>query len=688
MFPSLYADVHAMKHPNLARRGHLFWWRRKVTINGATIPIDLSLRTANFYQARAIADRLGSVLEGVRMAYGECGSAVDSATLKRIFQDAMRWQLERILQSQVGSTEPIAAHRETNRVYAEFWRHHASRGADATWSEDDQARLIRAGWSPDDVEMLMGEANRHSGRLVSLRQLQVYANHFGFQLTPANENRVQQVVLSARAAACDAADHELGNEPGDLRHWVEDALAATHPLVFDEPPRTAPAPTEADPPAQQDRPPLATLSPDSGLAQESAAIDERRKPAKLLIEAKKECIAAYKAEQAWSSDSIEQVRTAIRLFDFACGGKVAVEAINKGHVAAFKDLCDALPNRWGRTREEQAGGMQASLDRAKTMDASKLGMARPTRNKHLTWISSVLAFAASDQGGNHEPADPASVEKAIREVRRGVGKKGGKSDRKRARDLRAAWTKDEIARLLSAPIWSGCENLDERLAPGSEIYHDAWYWAPLMMVLYGGRSSEIVALPLADTHESEPIPFFGIDYTDLRALKTVQSVRQLPLHPELIRLGFIDYVVAMRSTGHELLFPELHSPASKSFASTFYKSVFQKWRSWAFPTGTSWRHQVRGAMKDKDVHSFRGTASSMMKGKIQDSVRIDILGHEGETETTRTYDEEAALEDKLRALEILTPLTTHITARPLRLRPPERQKFGARRGRAKSSTPG
>jgi hypothetical protein len=83
------------------------------------------------------------------------------------------------------------------------------------------------------------------------------------------------------------------------------------------------------------------------------------------------------------------------------------------------------------------------------------------------------------------------------------------------------------------------------------------------------------------------------------------------------------------------------------------------------------------------VHSFRGTASSMMKGKVEDSVRIDILGHEGSNETTRTYDEEAPLRDKLEALAFLSPLTEHIVAYPLRLRPTDRQKFGSRRGRAK-----
>jgi integrase len=217
--------------------------------------------------------------------------------------------------------------------------------------------------------------------------------------------------------------------------------------------------------------------------------------------------------------------------------------------------------------------------------------------------------------------------------------------------------------------------------PGSEIYHDACYWVPLMLVLYGGRSSELVGLPLTDVFENEPIPYFRIEYSDLRALKNLQSVRSLPIHPELIRLGFIDYVRAMRGAGHALLFPEMYSPGSSSFASTFYKAVFKRWREWAFPEGTSWRHQQKGMIKDKDVHSFRGTAASLLKGRVPDSVRIDILGHEGDNETTRTYDEEADMASKLEALALLSPLTVHLTPVPLRLRPLRRQKFGGQRGR-------
>jgi hypothetical protein len=141
-----------------------------------------------------------------------------------------------------------------------------------------------------------------------------------------------------------------------------------------------------------------------------------------------------------------------------------------------------------------------------------------------------------------------------------------------------------------------------------------------------------------------------------------------------------------------MLFPERDSPKSTSFASTFYKSIFNPWRRWAFANGTPWLHQDGGAWKDKDVHSFRGLSTNMLKGRVEDSVRCDIFGHEGETETARTYDEEAELSIKLQALKHLTPLTAHIPATlPIRIRPANRLKFGvrvpSRLGRPKATKP-
>ncbi len=658
-----------MPHPNLRLRGGAYSWRRKITIGRTAIPLCLSLRTGNLHQARAIAARLEVTLEDLRMGFNEKPVAIGQATLKQIFSHAMRRQLERVLTDQRPSAVPAEHHALANRLYAALWRLHYSQGAAIVLDEPQEQRLLTDGWTPDEVKLLHTLCQRANAGETIIRKAQIedYLERFAIAPTSGNIGRIKQVIYSARAAACDEATKRLKDQSGEFTDWVEAALEDDSPIY--DVAATAPEPAQSPAPTPQPSPPPAAETERTRIPSPTSD-----RPSLLLVEAAELCIQAYIAADAWDEDSVKQVRTAIRMFDFAAGQNATVETLHQEHVVEFEKLCARLPNRWGRTREELAGGIAASLKRAEKMDPTMVGISRPTVRKHVTWITKVLDFAASDRGDKHRTAEALS----FKEVRKGLGK-GGKKER--ARDKRAGCTHAELSRLLEAPIWSGSASLDDRFNAGRYVWQDAWYWLPLMFILYGGRSAELVALPLADVHEKAAIPNFRVDYSDLRRIKNIQSVRSLPVHPELIRLGFLDYVERIRALGHELLFPEMHSPDSQSFASTFYKSIFQHWRNWAFPNGTSWKHQIGGVMKDKDVHSFRGTATSLLKGKVEDSVRFDILGHEGGNTTTSVYDEEAALEDKLVALKLLSPLTASIKVLPLRLRPQERMKFGSRRGR-------
>ncbi len=122
-------------------------------------------------------------------------------------------------------------------------------------------------------------------------------------------------------------------------------------------------------------------------------------------------------------------------------------------------------------------------------------------------------------------------------------------------------------------------------------------------------------MPMEHVNENDVIPHLRIVAHADRRIKNVQSERSLPIHPELIRLGFLDYIADARRAGQLMLFPEFRSPNSKSFASMFYKKVMKNWRDWAFADGSTGRRMVGGAVKDKDVHSFRGRAVSEMQAR-------------------------------------------------------------------------
>lgn len=656
---------------NLRLRGGTYHWRRKITVGGHPIPLSTTLNTGSYYHARGIAAKLEAMLEDLRVAYGQQGIAIQPAQLEQIFKDALRWQLSRIQADQTASLAPSTEHARVNSIHAEAWRFLAEHGPDTRWTPDEHQRLIEAGWNAGDARAVADFLfDNIEGAPVSGGQIDQYLKSFGIAPTQQNVVKMTRVICRAKATACREATGRLSLDGFDYADWTADALADDAPLAFEMPDDGSIDPAGGAAQGENRRQPGSAHSVDLPAAPDS--------PAKmLLLDACEDCVSAFVAEGAWGEETKKQVRTAMMLFDFACGAGTFVEDVKQADVLKFTNLCRQLPNRWGRTTDEQERGVVASLERSAAMPPSDVGISQTTINKHISWISQVLDFAASARGGDHRTFEAISWA----EARKGIGRKA-RQQQKRDRDRRANWTKQEVARLLSAPVWTGSAGIDDRLTPGRDIYHDGWYWLPLMLALYGGRSAELTGLPLSDVHEDEPIPYFQIDYTEDRAVKNVQSIRKLPVHPELIRLGFIDYIRQIRALDHKFVFPEMKSPKSKSFASTFYKSVFAKLRSWAFPDGTSWLHRVGGAWRDKDVHSFRGTASSMMKGKVEDSVRCDILGHEGETETARTYDEEADLSDKIAALSLLSPFTEHIAAiRPIRLRPADRQKHGSRRGR-------
>ncbi|WP_239805684.1 hypothetical protein [Croceicoccus hydrothermalis] len=626
--------------------------------------------------------------------------------MKAAFKDAMRVQLDRILTDQIGNGDDPADDARANRVFAEFYDIRARRGIDADFTPDHFDDLLARGWSADDASCVAMLCHQRRGKTeVTKRQLDDYASSFKITPTGSNLEKLQRLIYEARAAACLEAARQLPDSGFDFRDWIDEALRDDAPLAyendiepetsgpdeqqaFNEADDTEPTTTAHEPVAASECAADGGEKPQTGqfegpTPQEATVAAETNAPyrnsetktadTKLLKEAAEDCIAAASYEDGWSPDTIKQVRTAIAMFDFASGNNVEIENITQESVVKFKALCRTLPNRWGRTTAEREQGFPASLARAKEMPASEVGISQKTMNKHLTWIAKVIEFGASAEGGGHRTAEALDFKSARATLTKNGGRKA-----KRKRDLRANWTPQEVRHILSAPVWSGSAGLDDRLNAGDEIFHDAWYYLPIMLPLYGGRSSELAGLRLADVHEDDPIPYMQIDYSEDRDLKNVQSIRKLPIHPELIRLGFIDYVQAMRGLGHTYLFPEMKAPKARSFADTFRKSIFEKLRAWAFPEGTEWRHRNRGAWIDKNVHSYRGMCTTILKGKVADSVRCDIFGHEGQTETERTYDEEAELGDKLIALEHLSFLTEHIEPTKLRLRPPDRQRHGAR----------
>lgn len=230
---------------------------------------------------------------------------------------------------------------------------------------------------------------------------------------------------------------------------------------------------------------------------------------------------------------------------------------------------------------------------------------------------------------------------------------GGKKTRKKeARDL---FTDRQLTDIFSAEWF---KNGHGRRTREGKFYHyrPHYYWLPLLALYTGGRINELAQLYLADVIEESEIGAyvdFNLEGPDKlntdendepadgsasqdKSLKNVNAVRQLPLHPELLRLGLLDYVKALAATGHQRLFPELAFDAKRG-----YGKAATKWFNDRF-LGRELEIPRDGR---RTFHSLRHHFCTAV-GRVGTPQRIqqELMGHSrGKSESDVRYDKGSSL---------------------------------------------
>lgn len=113
----------------------------------------------------------------------------------------------------------------------------------------------------------------------------------------------------------------------------------------------------------------------------------------------------------------------------------------------------------------------------------------------------------------------------------------------------------ELKRLFSGPeLATFAQNVD----------HAHKYWLPTVALFTGARVNELCQLnPQCDIKQDAESKHWFLDITAettahkavKKTVKTPGSKRKVPIHPQLIELGFLQYVERIKALGHTLLFP-------------------------------------------------------------------------------------------------------------------------------------
>lgn len=165
----------------------------------------------------------------------------------------------------------------------------------------------------------------------------------------------------------------------------------------------------------------------------------------------------------------------------------------------------------------------------------------------------------------------------------------------------------------------------------SEFKNSAQFWVPLIGLYTGMRLEEICQLYCKDVYEDEDgIYIIDINLNDGgindKELKTKNAIRKIPVHQYLIERGIKDFVVSMKKSGENRLFPEL----KKSKSTNRYGKEITNWFSKLVK-----KKKIEGK---KSFHSLRHSFSQFYKEKgLKDEVYTQIFGHEQGDLASRVY---------------------------------------------------
>ncbi len=221
--------------------------------------------------------------------------------------------------------------------------------------------------------------------------------------------------------------------------------------------------------------------------------------------------------------------------------------------------------------------------------------ASKTARDRLTGIKTLLKYAAG------------TLEWTQRHTWEGLDIKAKTTNRRRP------VTNDELVTLFTTPLHTSYD-----IPKATQGGKDAAYWLPLLGAYTGARLGELCQLKAIDIQTVEGIPVMVLtDDGEDQSIKTEAGRRTVPIHSELLRLGFMEYATAMQAKGADSLWPAL--PLRKDKQSDFFGRWFKDFRE---PLG------LLGPGKPT-FHYFRHTVRPLMRrAGFSDSTQDKVTGHE------------------------------------------------------------
>ncbi|MBV0893184.1 tyrosine-type recombinase/integrase [Paracoccus sp. Z118] len=251
---------------------------------------------------------------------------------------------------------------------------------------------------------------------------------------------------------------------------------------------------------------------------------------------------AEKSRHDWSKKAEDDHRQWLFVFTEITGDK-PVDEYGKADGLRFKAVLKKLPPNVSKVKELRGLSIVDAATKAEALGMEAMSI--PNYNKAMARVGSFFKWAVAN---------------TVEEVRNPVEGLRQK-DPTRDQDKRHPVAVNHLTTLFSSPVWRSCRS--ERFAsqPGNMVISGHWkFWLPLISLWSGARSNEIGQLLLKDIKHEDGVDYLHvIDDTEGKRVKSRAGRRKVPIHDQLMALGFMDLVNdrRRRHRPEDRLFPDL-----------------------------------------------------------------------------------------------------------------------------------
>ncbi|TFZ58826.1 site-specific integrase [Methylorubrum sp. Q1] len=308
-----------------------------------------------------------------------------------------------------------------------------------------------------------------------------------------------------------------------------------------------------------------------------------------------ELVQRYAAATRKPIKTVSKLRMVARYIQELHGGRTEINSINKNLLVELQTKAFTVPARL--SREERSLTFPEIVERAKCIDERRSRLTPQAIRSWFNLLGGCFNWAVATDLLERNPTTgikPKSNPLTIR--------------------LREAFNHDDLISLFSSEKSCGPHEPEK-------------YWIPLIGLYTGARLNEIGQLMRSDI-DIGVIPHLRItDQTDIagatKRLKNASSRRIVPIHPNLITLGFLDYV---RGESSYRLFPKLP-----------HDGIYEPTKAYSQWFGRHLR-SIGIVSKGKVFHSLRHTfKDACRKAGIEEEVHDALTGHSNLRNVGRSY---------------------------------------------------